>query len=91
MATTVLIPRILQQYCRGKAELRLRASTVQSALLEIESDYPSLYACLCDETGAVRQHLNLFLNDKLISSEEYIDMRLKPDDVVSVFQAVSGG
>ena len=35
---------------------------VRAALEELERNHPSLYRSLCDETGTVRRHLNVFVN-----------------------------
>lgn len=91
MATVLQIPRILQQYSQGRSELPLEGDTVQALLAALASDYPALYCCICDETGAVRRHINLFVNNTLARSRQALDTRLQPGDVVSVFQAVSGG
>lgn len=85
------IPRVLQQYCAGVPELRLQGTTVRGLLDEVGRRHPALYRCICDETGTVRQHINLFLNDDLLRDQHDLDTRLKAGDVVSVFQAVSGG
>ena len=91
MKTTFAIPRVLQQYTAGKSELQLAGNTVAALLREIEDHCPALYPCICDETGALRRHLNLFLNDQLLDAQSELDTRLQSGDVVSLFQAVSGG
>lgn len=91
MVTTLQIPRVLQAQCGGKSELCLQGRTVRAVLEELRHENPSLYICICDETGTVRQHLNLFVNDELLSVRNDLDTPLEPGDVVSVFQAVSGG
>ena len=91
MTVSLRIPRILQQHSGGAQELRLPASTVRDLLEELERRFPALYQCICDETGAVRRHVSLFLNNDLMNDDTGFDKRLKAGDVVSVFQAVSGG
>ena len=58
---------------------------------EVHENYPSLYTCICDETGTLRQHINLFVNNELLMEREAFNAQLESGDVVSVFQAVSGG
>lgn len=91
MVTTFHIPRVLQPSCDGKSELCLRGRTIRAVLKELQHDYPALYVCLCDETGAVRRHLNIFVNNEIIIARDGLDTPLKAGDLVSVFQAVSGG
>ncbi len=91
MVTTFRIPRFLQQYCSGVSELRLEGSTVRAVLEEVHRSHPALYQCICHETGAVRPHINLFVNNDFLHDRDGLETRLKAGDVVSVFQAVSGG
>jgi hypothetical protein len=62
MSITIQLPSVLRAYCAGASELSLSAPSVRAALAEIEQSYPALYAAVCDETGAVRRHVNLFVN-----------------------------
>lgn len=91
MLTTFQIPRVLQETVQGRRELQLNGLTVRDLLDEVRRKYPVLFSCVCDETGAVRRHINLFVNHDFLRDREGLDTKLKPGDVVSVFQAVSGG
>ena len=91
MKTKFRIPRVLQKYCEGDLELLIDAETVGELLDDVRQNYPSLYGCICDETGSLRQHINLFVNSSLVVERKNFDKRLESGDVVSVFQAVSGG
>jgi molybdopterin converting factor small subunit len=46
---------------------------------------------VCDETGAVRRHLNIFVNTDNIHDVDGLDTALAPGDVLSILPAVSGG
>ncbi len=91
MAITVRVPTILRSCCNGASELSLAASSVQVALQQIERDHPKLYDSICNETGALREHVNLFINSSLVSDKKRLDTMLVPGDVLSIYQAVSGG
>ena len=56
------MPAQLRKFCDGAAELPVSAGTVRAALADLEREHPSLYVNLCDETGALRRHLNVFVN-----------------------------
>lgn len=88
---TVEIPSVLRPRCAGQSRLALPAMTVQAVLDEIRCSYPDLYECICDETGSIRRHVNVFVNSSLVSKNHTTDTRVAPDDVVFIFQAVSGG
>jgi molybdopterin converting factor small subunit len=88
---TVFVPGPLRPYCGGAAELSIPAGTVRAALQALEGDQPALYRNVCDETGAVRRHLNIFVNADHMRDRDGIDTTLTPGDVVTILPAVSGG
>ncbi|HEY5908674.1 MAG TPA: MoaD/ThiS family protein [Vicinamibacteria bacterium] len=90
-AVTVHVPGVLRNYCGGASELSLTATSVRAALEELERSHPSLYGRICDETGAVRRHVNVFVNVLHIRDLEGLDSRLAPGDVLTFLPAVSGG
>ena len=90
-SVTLLVFGQLRTYCRGATQLPLEARSVRAALDELERLYPALYPNVCDETGAVRRHLNIFVNTDNIRDLDGIDSALVPGDVVTVLPAVSGG
>jgi len=69
----------------------LAVPTVRAALKEIERRYPNLYLGICDETGAVRRHVNLFVNTLHVRELQGLDTTLKSGDAIIVLPAVSGG
>lgn len=91
MSTKVRVPRVLREYCGGAAELSVAAATVRAALAQLEHDFPSLYVCVCDETGAVRRHVNLFVNNDFLVDRQGLDTPLVAGDVLTILPAVSGG
>ena len=92
MAVTVQIPATLRSYCHdATAELIISAATVRSALEELERSHPTLYQSICDETGTVRRHIHLFVNNVFVHGREGLDVVLAPGDVLSIMPAVSGG
>ncbi len=91
MNITILVPGPLRAYCDGASELSLSAPTVRAALEELERSHPSLYRNICDETGRVRRHVNLFVNTSHVRDREGLDTALAPGDVITILPAVSGG
>lgn len=91
MSITVHVPGVLRAYCDGAANLSLSAPSVRGALEQLERRYPGLYRSVCDETGAVRRHVNLFVNTSNVRDREGLDTALVPGDVVTILPAVSGG
>ena len=91
MSVTISIPGPLRAYCGGAKELAFPAPSVRAALEELERRHPSLYRNVCDETGAVRRHVNLFVNTAHVRDREGLDTVLQAGDVVTILPAVSGG
>jgi molybdopterin converting factor small subunit len=87
----VQVPGVLREYCGGAAELSLAVSDVRAALSEIERRHPGLYRSVCDETGRVRRHVNLFVNTSNVRDRQALDTPLQPGDVLTILPAVSGG
>ncbi len=88
---TIFVPGPLRAYCAGEAELPLRAATVQGALTWLEARHPALYRNVCDETGAVRRHLNVFVNADSVRDLDGVHTTLRSGDLVTILPAVSGG
>ena len=93
VSVTVHLPTALRKYCGGAADVPVspKATTVQAVLHELERLQPALYVNLCDETGKVRRHLNVFVNSDHMRDREGLDTPLKDGDVVTILAAVSGG
>ena len=91
MSITIHVPAALRACCGGAAELSVSAPSVRAALERIERSHPALYRSVCDETGAVRRHVNLFVNTSHVRDREGLDTALVPGDVLTILPAVSGG
>jgi molybdopterin converting factor small subunit len=88
---TIHILGPLRPYCAGASQLSISAPTVRAALEELERSQSALYRNLCDETGAVRRHLNVFVNTDNMRDLDGLDTMLKTGDVVTILPSVSGG
>jgi ferredoxin-nitrite reductase len=82
---------VLREYCGGVEQLPISAPTVRAALADLERNQVALYRNVCDETGTVRRHLNVFGNADNVRDLNGIDTPLKAGDVLSDPPAVSGG
>ena len=91
MTITVHVPGALRTDCEGASELFLSAPSVRAALEHLERSHPSLYRSICDETGTVRRHVNLFVNTSNVRDRGGLDTALVPGDVITILHAVSGG
>ena len=78
-------------YCAGAARLSISARTVREAIQDLERNQFALYRNVCDETGTLRRHLNVFVNSDNVRDLDGVDTTLTPGDVVTILPAVSGG
>ena len=90
-AITVEVPGPLRAAAGGEARVAVEARTLRGVLEELERCYPALHRSVCDETGRVRPHVNLFVNLQHMRDREGLDTALQPGDVVIILPAVSGG
>jgi molybdopterin converting factor small subunit len=88
---TVGVPTPLRGCCSGASKLALPATNLGAVLAELERQYPALHRSICDETGAVRRHINLFVNNHHMRDRNGLETSLDPGDVVTIMTAVSGG
>jgi molybdopterin synthase sulfur carrier subunit len=90
-AVELFVPEMLRQYCGKARTLDVAGPTVRAVLSEIERDYPALYVNVCDETGAVRRHINIFVNDEHMRDVAGLESPLGAGDTMTILPAVSGG
>ena len=89
----VELPSALQPYAGGSAEIRLQppCRTVADALAAVARLHAGVVDRVMDECGAVRQHVNVFVDGENI---RFVDgLRTPVDDrsTIVIVPAVSGG
>jgi molybdopterin synthase sulfur carrier subunit len=77
----------LRALAGGEAEHRVQAGDVTAALRELEAAWPALHGWILDERGAVRRHINVFVNGEYGGAETAVG----EFDRVEVLPAISGG
>jgi len=85
------VPSLLRQYVAGARTIEVSGDTVREALADLQRRHPALYVNICDETGAVRRHVGVFVNEDHIKDLNGLDSPIAPGDSVTVMPAVSGG
>jgi molybdopterin synthase sulfur carrier subunit len=88
---TIHVPGPLRTYCAGASQLSVSARTVRAALEDLQRSQSAFYRNVCDETGTVRRHLNVFVNSDNVRDLDGVDTKLTSGDVVTILPAVSGG
>ncbi len=77
----------LSELAGGKRELDLDGATVAEVLKALEREHPGTRGWILDEHGAIREHINVFVN------KEYgrEDTSVAAGDRLHVIPAISGG
>ncbi len=92
MSVRVLIPTPLQRLTQNQAEVVVDGSDIREMISNLDAQFPGVKVRLCDENGALRRFVNIYLNE-----EEDIPFLkgeatpLKDGDEVSIVPAIAGG
>jgi len=78
------LPSTLSAYSGGKSQLLLQAGTLEQLLNELENEHRQVWEHLCTEHGHVRNHVQIFVNNELISGDDGLKTLLKPGQEVIV-------
>lgn len=81
----------LRAYSGGAASISVEADSVGESLRAMKRECPTVYTCLCDEAGAVRRHIGIFVNRTHVRELAGLDTPLARGDVLTIMTAVSGG
>ncbi|HEX2426876.1 MAG TPA: MoaD/ThiS family protein [Gaiellaceae bacterium] len=77
----------LSELAGGKRVLELEGATVGEVLRALEREHPDTRGWILDEHGAIREHVNVFVN-KVCGQE---DTSVTSTDCLHVIPAISGG
>ena len=91
MAKKVRIPTPLRKLTNNEELVEINGTTIGEAIAELQTRYPGIKDRLLDETGAVRRHINIFVNSDHMRDRNGLDTTLAPGDEVFILPAVSGG
>lgn len=84
----ITIPKMLAELVRGDRVFEVEGETIRDALDATCDRHPELRVHIFDETGAIRQHVSCFHNDRTAHD---LSAPTADGDRVVVLQAVSGG
>ena len=70
---------------------QVQAPTLRLALESAFAAAPAMRGYVLDEQGAVRKHVAVFVNAKMIASRSNLELPLAAADKVMVIQALTGG
>ena len=88
---TVRIPTSLRKLTQGKEEVVAAGLTVAEVLVDLERNHPGLKERICDDKGALRRFVNVFVGDEDIRFLQNLDTPVKEKDELSIVPAIAGG
>jgi molybdopterin synthase sulfur carrier subunit len=91
MAVTVRIPTPLQQFTRSQSAVQVDGTTIHAVLEALDQNFPGIRERLCDDRGAIRKFINLYINDEDIRFMDGEKTVVKDGDEVAIIPAIAGG
>ena len=90
---TVELPSALQPFAAGSqvVEVERPCATVRDALAAVAERWPGVRDRVVDEQGAVRPHVNVFVNEDNSRFRGGLDAPLADGSRILIVPAVSGG
>jgi molybdopterin converting factor small subunit len=91
MAILVRIPTPLQKFTKNQSEVHDEGETVSDVIVQLDEHFPGVRERLCDDQGAVRKFINLYLNDEDIRFMDGEKTGVKDGDELAIIPAIAGG
>jgi len=91
MPVTIEIPTAFRRFTAGAPKVDTAASTVAGALDDLTARFPDLSRHVRDESGQIRQFLNVYLNEEDIRFLGGEACALKDGDRVLLVPSIAGG
>jgi sulfur-carrier protein len=88
---TVNFTYALKRFYPNLKEMDLSAENVNELLSLIEKEYSGIKSYIVDDQGRLRQHVNIFVNGKMIADRIKLSDTLETETEVYIMQALSGG
>jgi molybdopterin synthase sulfur carrier subunit len=91
MSVIIEIPTAFRRFTEGAPRIDCSAATVAAALNELTARFPALSRHVRDDSGQIRQFLNIYLNDEDIRFLGGESSPLKEGDRVLLVPSIAGG
>jgi sulfur-carrier protein len=91
MPVTIEIPTALRRFTDGAQKIDSSADTIADALNELTTRFPAIARHVRDDSGQIRQFLNVYLNDEDIRFLGGESCLLKEGDRVLLVPSIAGG
>jgi adenylyltransferase/sulfurtransferase len=85
------IPTPLRSYAAGQSEITLQGETIDAALQDLVTKYPTIQPHLFNGEGSLRPFVNLFLGEDNIKDLDGLATPLKANDRLLLIPSIAGG
>jgi sulfur-carrier protein len=91
MPITIEIPTAFRRFTDGVPKIDCSANTIGGALHELTTRFPAMARHVRDDSGQIRQFLNVYLNDEDIRFLGGESCSVKEGDRVLLVPSIAGG
>lgn len=91
MAVTVRVPSALRALAGGRTEIAAAPGSLREVLAAVGRESPELLERVLGESGALRRHVNVFVNDEDVRFRELLETPVRDGDRVTIVPAIAGG
>lgn len=91
MSATIRIPAPLRAYADERTDVPVDARTVGEALAQLVERHPQLRPHLYSDDGALRNFVNIYLNDEAVRYVGGDDAAVRDGDTITIVPSVAGG
>src|SRR5213076_601340 len=91
MPVTINIPTPLRQFAGGQSEIQVEAGTAGEALDQLTSTHTELRRHLFNDQNALRNFVNVYINDEDIRHLDGPNTAVKDGDAILIVPSIAGG
>ena len=91
MAIKVRIPTPLMKLTDNQSEVSAEGETISDIINNLENQFNGIKDRICEESGAPRRFINIYVNEEDIRFLEGEKTTVKDGDEISIIPAIAGG
>ena len=91
MAIKVRIPTPLMKLTDNQSEVSAEGATISEIINNLENQFNGIKDRICEENGAPRRFINIYVNEEDIRFLEGEKTVVKDGDEISIIPAIAGG
>jgi molybdopterin synthase sulfur carrier subunit len=88
---TFCIPALMKYYVNDQTEVQVTGRTIDQALNDLTSRFPTIKTHIMDSQGKLRRHVNVFVNAENIRTLNGLDTVVGEKDKIILMSSISGG